>query len=152
VVLAGACSTAPTATGASSPSASVSASAGAEASPSPSAAGDEVSVPQQVLPPATDGPVANLCSKPITTTADGNAEPLFCSDGAVNVMAWTFYSDISASILGLGLNPAPHQPQSAMCDDLAHNNATRAEEANGYRLAAAYYGWKFNIDPAKITC
>ena len=86
------------------------------------------------------------------SAADGNATPLFCSTGAVNVLAWKFYADISASILGLGLNPNPGQPQSAMCDDIAHNGATRPEEVNGYKLAAAYYGWTFTFDPAKVIC
>ena len=111
-----------------------------------------MAVSQQVLPPATDPPNAALCSKPVTTTSDGNVMPLSCSNGAVNVQAWTFYSSISASILSLGLNPNAGQPQAAMCDDIAHNGATRAQEANGYRLAAAYYGWSFTFDPNKVTC
>ena len=93
-----------------------------------------------------------LCSKPITQAPDGNATPLSCSNGAVNVLAWKFYADISASILGLGLNPSEGQPRSAMCDDLAHNGANRSEEVNGYKLAAAYYGWTFTFDPTKVTC
>jgi hypothetical protein len=93
-----------------------------------------------------------LCSKPITSAPNGNATPLVCSNGAVNVLAWKFYADISASILGLGLNPAPAQPQSAMCDDIAHNGANRSEEVNGYKLAAAYYGWTFSFDPTKVAC
>lgn len=109
-------------------------------------------MPAQVLPPAGDMPAGKLCSAAIATTADGNVTPLLCHDGAVNVQAWSFYSDISQDILGLGLNPAPAQPVAAMCDDIAHNGATRAEEASGYRLAAAYYGWTFNIDPTRITC
>lgn len=107
---------------------------------------------QHVLPPATDPPVAQLCSKPISTTSDGNATPLFCSTGAVNVLAWAFYGAVSASILGLGLNPASGQPQAAMCDDIAHNGAKSAQEVNAYRLAAAYYGWTFTLDPSKLTC
>jgi len=109
-------------------------------------------VPDQVLPPATDLPAAKLCSKAVVAGADGNASPLFCKDGAVNVNAWAFYSDISQSILSLGLNPNEGQPQSAMCDDIAHNGATKATEVNGYRLAKAYYGWTFTFDPAKVTC
>jgi hypothetical protein len=109
-------------------------------------------VPQQVLPPATDPPLGQLCSRPVTTTQDGNVTPLLCSSGAVNVQAWTFYSSISASILGLGLNPSPAQPQAAMCDDLAHNGATRVQEVSGYRLAAAYYGWTFTFDPTRVSC
>jgi len=121
-------------------------------SPSPSPSSDEVPVPQQVLPPANDPPVAMLCSKPIVAAADGNATPLFCHDGAVNVLAWKYYSDISQSVLSLGLNPNEGQPQAAMCDDIAHNGATRSTEPSGYRLARAYYGWTFSFDPAKVTC
>jgi hypothetical protein len=109
-------------------------------------------VPQQVLSPATEPPVAMLCSKAVVSAADGNASPLFCTNGAVNVNAWAFYSQISESILSLGLNPNEGQPQSAICDDLAHNGATRATEVNGYKLAKAYYGWTFTFDPAKVTC
>jgi hypothetical protein len=121
-------------------------------SPSSSPSTDEVPVPEQVLPPATDAPVAMLCSRPIVAAADGNATPLFCRSGALNVLAWKYYSDISASILSLGLNPNEGQPQAAMCDDIAHNGATRSTEVNGYRLAAAYYGWTFSFDPTKVTC
>src|SRR5690242_18483857 len=73
-------------------------------SPSPNSTSDQTPVAQRVLPPATDPPVANLCSKPITTTSDQNAVPLFCTNGAVNVLAWAFYGAVGASILGLGLN------------------------------------------------
>jgi hypothetical protein len=111
-----------------------------------------VPVAEQVLPPATDLPVAMLCSKGIVAAADGNATPLFCRNGAVNVLAWKYYSEISESILSLGQNPNEGQPQSAICDDIAHNGATRATEVSGYRLAAAYYGWTFTFDPAKVTC
>ncbi len=124
----------------------------ASPTPSPTSTSDETPIAQQVLPPAQDPPLAMLCSKPIAAAADGNATPLFCSSGAVNVLAWKFYADISASILGLGLNPSPEQPKSAMCDDIAHNGANRSEEVNGYKLAAAYYGWTFALDPAKVTC
>jgi hypothetical protein len=105
-----------------------------------------------VLPPATDLPVASLCSKPLLTTADGNALPLTCSNGALNVRAWMFYASISSSVLGLGLNPTEGQVESAICDDLKHNHATRPEETSGYRLARLYYGWGFDIDVSKLTC
>ena len=96
--------------------------------------------------------MAALCSAPIATTADGNASPLLCHNGAVNVQAWTFYATVSASVLGLGLNPTAGQVQSAICDDFAHNHATKIEETSGYKLASTYYGWTFNIDPARLTC
>jgi hypothetical protein len=78
--------------------------------------------------------------------------PLLCSYGAVNVQAWRFYSSVSASVLGLGLNPTQGQVVAAMCDDIKHNHAIGPEEASGYKLAAAYYGWTFNFDPAKVSC
>ena len=109
-------------------------------------------MPRQVLPPATDPPNVDLCSKPVVSAADGNVTPLQCGSGALNVQAWTYYSTISASILGLGANPSAAQPQAAMCDDLAHNGASRAQEPNGYRLAKLYYGWTFDIDPTRVTC
>jgi len=109
-------------------------------------------VPAQVLPPATDPPAAQLCAKAIVQTADGNATPLTCSNGALNVQAWTYYSTISASILGLGANPSPAQAPAAMCDDIAHNGASRAQESTAYRLAHLYYGWTFDVDPTKVTC
>jgi hypothetical protein len=148
-LLLGACSTSQPSAVATPPSPSPAAQS---PSPSPSPSSDEVSVPSQVLPPANDPPVGTLCSKPIVPAAGGNATPLLCRDGSVNVQAWKFYSDISQSILGLGQNPNEGQPQAAMCDDIAHNGATRSTEPSGYRLAAAYYGWTFTFDPAKVTC
>src|SRR5690348_2581004 len=120
----GACSSSPTASATPTPSPSPAASA----SPTPTSVNGETPVPQQVLAPAPDLPVANLCSAALTTTADGNATPLLCSSGAVNVQAWRFYASVSASVLGIGLNPTQGQVENAICDDLAHNHATRPEE------------------------
>jgi hypothetical protein len=149
LLLAGACSSE---LPAAAPSGSASPSTSSTPSPSASPSGTEQPVPQQVLPPATDPPVAQLCRTPITVASDQNAAPLLCHDGSVNVLAWTYYGQVSPSILGLGLNPANGQPQSAMCDDIAHNGAKPSQEVNAYRLAAAYYGWKFSLDPTKVTC
>jgi len=85
-------------------------------------------------------------------TADGNATPLLCQSGALNVQAWRFFATVSASVLGLGLNPTEGQAESAICDDLNHNHATRPEEASGYKLATTYYGWTFSINVATLTC
>lgn len=149
LVLLCACSTSPPAAK-SSPSSTPIVTASAQATPS--AAGGETPVERQALPPATDLPVADLCSAAIQTTADGLAKPLLCTSGAVNVLAWKFYSSISASILGLGLNPTQGQAESAVCDDLDHNHATRPEEADGFKLAATYYGWTFVVDPMHDPC
>ena len=93
-----------------------------------------------------------LCTAPIAVSADGNATPLLCRSGALNVQAWGFYASVSASVMGIGLNPTQGQVESAICDDLKRNHATRTEEASGYKLATVYYGWTFNIDVAGLNC
>jgi len=143
-----ACGSSPTATATESPTASPSPTASA----APSPVGDETPVDKQVLAPAPDPPVVNLCQTSVTFTADGNVTPLLCRSGALNVQAWFFYKSVSASILGLGLNPTEGQAESAICDDLNHNHATRVEEASGYKLAATYYGWTFVVDVTKVSC
>jgi hypothetical protein len=148
LLLAAACGSSPTATATESASAVPSATASA----APSATGDETSIETQVLAPASDLPVSNLCQTGVTFTADGNVTPLQCKSGALNVQAWFYYKSVSASVLGLGLNPTEGQVESAICDDLKHNHATRTEEASGYRLARLYYGWTFNIDVASLSC
>ena len=132
-----------------SPSPTPSASSQASQSQSPSG---ETPVARQALAPATDLPASDLCSAPIQTTTDGRAGPLMCGSGAVNVLAWKFYSSISASILGLGLNPTQGQAESAVCDDLIHTHATRPEEVDGFKLASTYYGWSFLVDPLHDPC
>ncbi len=148
-LLAGACSSPQNTSTQPSPTASASAAASPSISISP---GAESPVPAQILSPAPDLPVANLCSTQITVTANGNAIPLLCQSGAVNVPAWRFYADVSASILGLGLNPTAGQVEAAICDDFKRGHATKIEEDSGYKLASTYYGWNFNIDPEKVTC
>jgi hypothetical protein len=122
------------------------------ASPSTVSQNGETPVPQEVLAPAESLPVGNLCSASITVNADGTATPLICQSGALNVLAWRFYAGVSASVLGLGLNPTEGQVESAICDDLKHNNASRTEEAGGYKLATTYYGWTFSIDVSRVSC
>lgn len=151
LILACACaSSSPTAE--STPSPSNTPTATAEPTPSGSPGDQGTPVDRQVLPPATDLPNGALCSASLRTTADGNARPLLCTGGAVNVQAWRFYATVSASILGLGLNPTEGQAASAICDDFNHNHATKPEETSGFQLAKAYYGWNFTIDPTTVSC
>jgi len=148
-LMAGACSSPQNTATQPSPTAGASVPASAQTTGSP---GLESPVPPQILAPAPDLPVANLCSTQITLTANGNAIPLLCQSGAVNVPAWRFYADVSASILGLGLNPTAGQVEAAICDDFKRGHATKVEEDSGYKLASTYYGWNFNVDPEKVTC
>lgn len=149
LLVAGACGTPDTAAASPSPP-TVASPTAVEVSPTPSDAGTPV--PKQVLAPASDLPVSNLCTAPVTFVPDGNVRPVLCTSGAVNVKAWQFYADISASVLGLGLNPTQGQVESAICDDFKHNHATVPEESSGYLLATTYYGWSFNINVASVSC
>ncbi len=104
----------------------------------------------QASPPATERPIGQLCSAPIQTTANGNAGPLLCRGGEVNVLAWRHYAEVSNTVLGLGQNPTQGQVEGALCADLRTNHATASIESSGYQLAKAYYGWSFLTDPTQV--
>jgi hypothetical protein len=149
VFVLGGCAPSESASSSNTPTPTPSAAATPSASATP---GAETAVATQRLAPAPDLPIGALCSTQITVTGDGNATPLLCRSGAVNVPAWRFYAEVSASVLGLGLNPTQGQVQGAICDDFKHNHATKTAETSGYKLATAYYGWTFNVDPAQVSC
>ena len=93
-----AASTPASATPAASPAATAQPTATASAQPTGSAG------TQAVLSPATVPPVDKECTYPVSRTADGNATPLLCQDGRLNVDAWDFYytSFASSELLRLG--------------------------------------------------
>lgn len=102
-------------------------------------------VQSDILAPATTPPVVDECSLSILTTADGNAKPLFCPDGGINVLAWNFYVGEGFSpLLGLGPSASEATVIQTMCTD--YQGIPRGESAAS--LAAAYYGWSFTSDPA----
>jgi hypothetical protein len=122
--------------------------------PSPSASDNPVPVgepvAQQILPPASERPLGQLCTAPIQTTANGNATPLLCRGGELNVQAWRHYKDVSNTVLGLGQNPTQGQVEGALCADIRLNHATPPIESSGYVLAKAYYSWSFQTDPTQV--
>jgi hypothetical protein len=124
--------------GGSQGSPSSSASRLTASSPSPSPLGSPVA--KRILAPATTLPVIDLCSAPIQQYADGGAGPLFCSNGALIVEAWTYYAPIDPHLLSVGPNTTVAAVQAALCAD-RRLNATNPMLLSGYTLAAAYYGW-----------
>ena len=116
-------------------------------SPSPLPSGTPV--PRQTLAPATQPPVLNLCSTPIQVYQDGNAGPLFCSNG-LNVKAWNFFVPISSHVLALDSSATVSAVQTALCADMTSYHATAVEETSAYQLAAGYEGWRFNSDPTQV--
>jgi hypothetical protein len=100
----------------------------------------------EVLSPAPGPPVVALCSEQISIGSDGNVSPLFCSNGALNRLAWKHYADAHLSVLGLGIFASDTDVATAVGQDM-RGNSTGPMECSAYRLAAAYYGWSFGIDP-----
>jgi len=105
--------------------------------------------PRQTLAPAKQPPVINLCSTPIQVYQDGNAGPLFCSNG-LNVTAWNFFVPISSHVLSLDSSATVSAVQAAVCADMSSYHATAVEETSAYQLASAYEDWRFNSDPTQV--
>lgn len=100
----------------------------------------------EVLPPAPGPPVVALCSEQLSIGSDGNVSPLFCSNGAINRLAWKHFADARLSVLGLGIFASDTDVATAVGQDM-RGNSTGPMECSAYRLAAAYYGWSFGVDP-----
>lgn len=95
----------------------------------------------KILPPATIRPVVRECHQTLQLSADGNASPLICSSGGLNVLAWNFYATLGTNVMSLGPLPPSSEITTAMCSDMQINHATTPEEQNAAALASDYYGW-----------
>ena len=73
-------------------------------SPSPSPTANPV-----VLNPATTPSVVGTCSQQLSFGADGNAGPIICTNGAVNVLAWNYFITGSAGLFSAGSDATPGQ-------------------------------------------
>jgi hypothetical protein len=127
----------------------------ASPSPSPPPSPTEVITPaplpvgtavaRRILPPATVLPVRALCTTPLAHDADGNADPLRCRDGSVNVDAWQYFAAIDSHVMALGPDANADTLKAAIDADFG-NHSTNEIEYSGYALAVAYYGWTFTFD------
>jgi hypothetical protein len=157
ILLIGCSSSQPLATTSTSPSspapaaspAAPSPSPNAESSPTPLALSSPVPLPigtpvaRRVLAPATELPVAALCSYRVYATADGNFRPLFCHGGAINVLAWKGYIQIGPNVMSLRRGSTLLEVEAAMYRDGKYLHATKPEAGYSYEISAAYHGWKF---------
>ena len=68
-----------------------------EATPSPT--------PEPALPPAAVAPASSVteCSLALEIGAHGNAGPLFCPDGGINVLAWAYFAKKLAELHSAGI-------------------------------------------------
>jgi hypothetical protein len=101
-----------------------------------------------VLPPASIPSAMALCHQPLIETANGNADPIFCTGGSLNVEAWTYLASNQPTLFLLGPKATLAEVTAAMCADVrASINST---VISTYELAAAYFGWSFDEDPTAI--
>ena len=109
-------------------------------SPSPSPAGTPIAA--EILAPAKVMPAVALCTTPVQAYQDGNAGPLFCRNGALNMAVWNWFeSSLHPAVMAAGPGLSATAQEAALC---ARNggNMTNPELESAYWLAAAYYGWK----------
>jgi ABC-type lipoprotein export system ATPase subunit len=101
---------------------------------------------RQVLAPASVPPSVDECSQQLTFAVDGNAGPISCSNGTLNVVAWRYFAQDKHSVMSLGPYATPVQVSDALCAD----GSTIPIETSAYQLSALYYGWSFAEDPSAI--
>jgi hypothetical protein len=101
-----------------------------------------------VLLPAQVPPVVGDCSEQLEIGADGNASPVTCTNGDINVLAWNYFDGVDPTLLGLGPYATEQQVQDQLCTDM--QTSTIPIEESVYALAQAYYGWQFGVDPTSI--
>ena len=110
--------------------------------------GGQETLPAAVLSPATVLPAVGLCDAMYgNLTADGGYLPLLCTDGSLNDRAWSHYAIFAPHLLVAGPGATVAIVDSALQADAA-KGASRPEVYRAYVVAAAYYGWSFNPDPA----
>ncbi|MGC1185695.1 MAG: hypothetical protein WBA31_11195 [Candidatus Dormiibacterota bacterium] len=100
------------------------------------------------LPPARKPPAVGECSVQLEFDGDGNASPLVCHNGAINILAWNYFATIDSPLLGLGRAATEQRVERQLCADL--NHSTVPIERSAYTLARAYYGWKFGARPVNM--
>jgi hypothetical protein len=95
----------------------------------------------QVLPPATMLPAVPLCTTPVQVYQDGNAGPLQCRGGAMNVAAWRWFEEhLQPPVMAAGPALSTDAQRAALCQ-VGPQNMTVPEAESAYWLAAAYYSW-----------
>jgi hypothetical protein len=98
---------------------------------------------RQVLAPATTPPAAGECSQTIETSNDGTIGPLTCSNSAINIPAWTYYTKLYDGFMGIGPNVTESTVLRLMCAD--EKSLPTMEQVSF--LTAAYYRWSFASNP-----
>jgi hypothetical protein len=109
---------------------------------------------RQVLPLAVGAPVGDECDLAVVATEDGNARPLTCPGGGVNVSAWDFYAQLRPTLFSAGRHATRRAVLRAYCGlgQPAEIGITGQEMDSVFLLAHVYYGWRLPPPPpAAVT-
>jgi len=104
----------------------------------------------QPLAPAPAPPATGLCTEQLMIAVNGTAAPLTCANGDLNTRAWEHYARTQPFVMGLGPGATPEDVGRAMCADFDRTENTIPQEQDAYRLAEAYNGWNFSLDPSEL--
>ncbi len=120
------------------------------ATPPPNQAPSQQSTPTPtsnplILPPASTPSSVGICQQQLSFGADGDASPILCQNGAVNVLAWRYYQPVYPAIFALGAYATPNQIQQVS----SQMSVPLTEADDAYCLAKAYFGWTYpeNLNP-----
>jgi hypothetical protein len=80
----------------------------------------------------------------MTVGQDGNAYPLFCTDGDVNLTAWSYFAPTDSHVMSLGGDASYDGFEAAYCADM-HDGSTFPIENSGVQLAGRSHGWRFSV-------
>ena len=109
-----------------------------------------------VLTPATVPSKTPECSQELIYASNGNPSPISCSNGYLNILAWSALSALELKVMTLGYSATPSQVQSALCVDAnaadadSKASASNAIEESAYQISAIYYGWSFATNPSVV--
>jgi hypothetical protein len=84
------------------------------------------------------------CRLRLTVGQDGNAFPLFCSNGTVNLTAWDYFAPTDPRVMSLSSDASYGQFQTAYCADM-RGGSTFPIENSGVELAGRSHGWRFSV-------
>lgn len=103
---------------------------------------------RSILFPAPSPPTIDECSAPITFPSGGGYPSPTCSNGDLNVQAWSFFAGAGATplVLGLGAHPSMSEIKTAACKDLTAPGSydQPALELQRETIADIYYGWGYS--------
>jgi len=108
--------------------------------------------PFGALPDALAPPARGECDVVIDLTEDGNAQPLTCRGGHVNVGAWLFYAELRPSLMHLSSHATRSQIVVAICTVRSNHppgynigGVTLPELVSEFELAVAYNDWPYHF-------